>query len=375
MPAATKRKKASEAASTEPEQTVVGEVLPPAQTQSIAEYSATEAGLAALRELARGEIDVTTKHGMEKAREIRRTCVALRTGLDRRRKQLNEDDQARINARNAEAKRLTAIIEEVEAPQDQAIKAEEERVEAEKERKRQQEEARKRALQDRLNGIRMIPVDAVGRAAEDIAAMLSALTGQDFDDFDEVYRPDALEARDIAVAKLRDMHAAAVEAEARAAELAKQAAELERERQAEASRQAEARRKEEQEQQERAQKQAEEDRQRREQQEAEDAQRRERQRQEDEARETARKEQEERDRHARIAEEQRLAAANAELERKQREQAATEAAQRVEEENRVIASASLREAGQEAHELLCGLGQASHITTRKLAAALAKEEA
>ncbi|MEA3436552.1 MAG: hypothetical protein U9R43_08800, partial [Thermodesulfobacteriota bacterium] len=69
------------------------------------------------------------------------SCIRVRTGIDKRRKELNSKAQNEIKARNTAAKQLTAIIDPAETHLSALVKGEDNRIkaiEAEKE-KRQQE--------------------------------------------------------------------------------------------------------------------------------------------------------------------------------------------------------------------------------------------
>lgn len=308
------------------------EVLAPVST-AVAEYSATEAGLAALRQqLAEHHFDCTTTEGDKEARQSRRALVSLRTDLEAKRKELKAPLLERSRLIDDEAKRITGEIVKLEAPIDDAIRQEEARREAIRAERERIDRERKAANQARVDAIREIPLGCVGKSAAEIKANADAMTEADLSGLVEDFHEAAREAYAGAMAKLDDMHAAAVAQESEAARLAAEreaeaarlAAEREEQRQAQAAEQARldaeraelARDREAQEAALRAEQQrldaerAEADRLRREQQEREDAERAERQRQEDEARETERR---------RLAEE---------AERVQQERRASEAAER-----------------------------------------------
>lgn len=106
---------------------------------TIAEYSATEKGLALLRDkLKDAKYDVTTTAGMDLACKDRRECVTLRTSLEAKRKEIKAPALARCQQIDSEAKRIEAEIVALEGPINEQIKAEENR---KAEIKRQKEEA------------------------------------------------------------------------------------------------------------------------------------------------------------------------------------------------------------------------------------------
>jgi len=395
---------------------------------AIAEYSETERGLAELRgRLANVVFDVTTTKGLDEAKKARAECRGLRVGLDKLRKQLNEDDQRRIAIRNGKAKEITSQIEALEDPIDVQIKAREAQQEQARIERERAAAEQLRKINDAIANIERLPLDNLNSTAEELRAGIDALVADELQDFDEVHLPTAQAAKDASLTKLREMLAAREAAEAQAAQLAEQRAELER-LQAEA---------------------AERDRAAQTQREAEDAERRARElaaehvadlrdipaglvgkssdiirgaiveveaidpnhtrfgalrveadaakvavlskltgmleasvEQERIAAEQADRqrqldaqaaEQRQRQQEAEEAERARRAQEAAEAEERER-QAAEEAAQRQrEQEEDAIQRATLVEAATEAHAVLVELGHAAHITTRKLAAALAKE--
>jgi colicin import membrane protein len=356
------------------------EVLPPS-TSAIADYNATEARLAALREQYAGaKYDVTTGAGMKQAVEARRELRDLRVALEGKRKELKAPILERGKLIDAEAARITAELVALEDPIDQQIKDEEARKAREKAEREKAERERVAGIHAAIARINAIPTTLIGASAEAIAAALVDLEAEpvDEDAFNE-FLPQAQEAvrnvRDtLALQRQRQAdHEAAqeqlrrdqeelarirAEADARAAE-----AEAERKRKDEEAA-AERRRADEEAAAARAAAQAEQDARdaaaraereqaeadavaaRKAQQDREDAERAERQRQED-------------------AERERLA----EQARKDAEAAAAERA-RLEAEH--LQNVNLHDAAQSAHDLLAEVGYASHLTTRALAAALAR---
>lgn len=399
---------------------------------AVAEYSATERGLAELRQRLQGRVyEIATTKGMEEARKDRAELRGLRVGLDKLRKQLNEADQARINVRNGLAKEITARIAEMEDPIDAQIKAEEARKEQAKLERERAEAERLRRINDTIADIARLPLDYMSAAPDELQKAIDDLAGDTLDYFDDVHLPTAQAAKDASLTKLREMLDARVAAEAEAQRLAAERAELDRQRAED-----DARRKLEEEQQMAARLTAEHIQDLRdipaalvgkpseilraaiaeveaidprhprfgsrladadtakvatltklqgmleasEEQERVAAEQAERKRQLDAQAEAQRQAEEEAKARALAEQERREAAERAERERLEAEaaerdrQAAAEAAERArQQEEDAIQRATLREAAQEAHAVLCELGHAEHITTRKLAAALAKE--
>lgn len=366
------------------------EVLPLTTTE-VAEYSATAAGLAELRQQLEGAtFDCTTTAGDKLARESRMALVKLRTTLEAKRKELKAPLLERGKLLDDEAKRITGEIIALETPIDEQIKAEERRREAIRAERERAERERLAGIQRRIDLIRGVALEVVGAPESLLLDVIAELQARDLSaEFDEpAHLADAEAARTASLAKLEEVLAASRENARLAAELRAQREEQERQRQAEEQRLAAERAELERQRQEQAAADAEAARVRREQQEAEDAARREQQAREDAERaERQRIEDERRAAEAeaerveleRIAAAQREAiervAAEQEAERQRlaaaaRELAEQQAAERAAAEQAAIDNASLHDAARDAVELLREAGYAEHITTRKLAAAV-----
>jgi colicin import membrane protein len=332
---------------------------------TITEYSPTAQGLAELRQrLGAMVYDVTTGKGMDEAKKDRAIARSLRTNLETLRTQIKAPALERCRAIDAEAKRLTAEIEELEKPIDAQIKAEENRKALEKAAKEQAERDRITAINARFDSVKGFPLKAVGKTYAEIEALIeeveqtdTAFEGQDAAPNEAAMKHEvrlavahlraSLDARWLAdkeadeiAAKLKELDELREKAAAQQRELDR-LAQIERDRQAEEARQAEDAA--------RAARAAAEAIERQARQEAEakaEAERVERQRAEDAERAKAAKKLKE-DQAKAKAERDRLAKA-------------------------AIAGATLESAAREALALLEAVGYAEHLTTLKLAAALAK---
>ena len=98
----------------------------------IAEYNETAAAIAVLREKYCTVFDVTTTKGMEEAKKARAEVKGYRVALEKVRKEIKAPALERSRLIDEEAKRITAELQAIEEPIDQAIKAEEQRKEDEK---------------------------------------------------------------------------------------------------------------------------------------------------------------------------------------------------------------------------------------------------
>jgi hypothetical protein len=192
-------------------------------------YSATEAGLAALRrELAGKTYDLKTTKGDQEARADRLRCVTLRTTLEKKRKQFKEPALEFGKLIDAEAKRITTEIEKLEAPIDAAIKADEQRRAAEKAERERIEAARVQRQRDRIATIRGYVAKAAGLPSDRIAAGLEFLRTITIGDDYEEFAGEAEAAKQDVLAELQAMLTAARQKEADDAERERQRLENER---------------------------------------------------------------------------------------------------------------------------------------------------
>jgi hypothetical protein len=114
----------------------------------IQEYNQTAAALADLASRFKGVIyDVTKPADMDAARKARAEIRTYRTGLEAKRVEIKSPALERCRLIDAEAKRITAALVELEDPIDAQIKAEENRKEAEKQAAIRAEQARIEAEQ------------------------------------------------------------------------------------------------------------------------------------------------------------------------------------------------------------------------------------
>jgi colicin import membrane protein len=311
-------------------------------------------------------IDGSTTAGMKSLIAARAAWRDPRVAVEKARKEAKAPVLALGREIDAYAAELTDQLRIGEENYDAQIKKIEEAKAAERaERERIERENRQRQL-DRVIGIRAVPASLIGASVDEIDTATTVLLEDDLSDLDEVYLPDARQARDKAIEDLQVMRAQRAEADALAAELRQ----LQAEREAREAELAEQRQRE-------AEAQAA--------REAEEAQRkaaeaaahaaelaaeRERaaalQRQLDEqAAEQKRREDAETAERARIAQE----AAEAEAARERAE--AEERAQREREaQEQAIQQASVWEAMSEALALLESLGHGKSVPARKLRSAM-----
>jgi len=226
------------------------------EATGLALFNRTDEALALLQDRLKDRVyDIATVKGMDEAKKDRAELRSLRVNLDKMRKQLNEDDQARIKARNTRAGEITAKIEALEDPIDEQIKAEETRkAEARAERERE-EQQRLAAITAEISALQRWPLSALGSTAVQLELAIAVLSSNTLEQFDDVHLPTAQQAKDESLTVLNRMLAERRNLDERAAELAERnrlvEAEAEQRRQDQAKEDAE-----------RAERQAEEDRKR-----------------------------------------------------------------------------------------------------------------
>ncbi len=148
----------------------------PEAATAIAEYSATESALAAMRaELANTTWDLTTVAGNQEARASRMACVKLRTSLEAKRKDLKDPHLTAISFIDTEAKRITAAIVEIENPIDAVIKADEKRRQDEKDEAARQAQQAQALVDAEIDRIRNLPLKHIAAEASVIQAAIDSL--------------------------------------------------------------------------------------------------------------------------------------------------------------------------------------------------------
>lgn len=211
-------------------------------TTAITEYSPIEAGLADLRSRYAGVAwDLRTVAGNDAARKARKELVTLRTTLEDKRKAIKAPLLAQAKRVDDEAKRITGELLEIERPIDEQIKADESRREAERQAKIEAERRRMADIRARIEAITAKVTSALRLRksvfANAVLAELSAVE-IDADEFAE-FADEAKRTLAEGIKSVRAHVAGLQEAEAEAARLAAERAELERQKAEEAARRAE----------------------------------------------------------------------------------------------------------------------------------------
>lgn len=207
---------------------------------TIVEYQPTAAALDELRRrYANVAFDVATTVGNKAAREARRELVGLRTSLEAKRKELKAPALDYSRRIDAEAKRLTEAIAELEGPIDAQIKADEARRERERAEREAAERARVDAIVARIESIKAAVTRAVGRSSVVIQTEIDTLSTLEIDDSFEEFKGRAEQAKAESLTALHDLHVRTVAQEEEARRLRAEREELDRQQREEAARRAE----------------------------------------------------------------------------------------------------------------------------------------
>lgn len=169
-----------------------------AGTADIAEYSATEAALAMLREKYSVVPDANTDEGYALVKAGIKELTTLRTSLEAARKREKEPHLQAGRIIDAEAKRITEELVKLEDPMKAAKKEVDDRIE----RERQERIAR---LQVKVDAIVAMPGQVRGKSSQEIASMLDRVGEIDaMHDYYDLTK-EAVAARENALSELAQM--------------------------------------------------------------------------------------------------------------------------------------------------------------------------
>lgn len=217
---------------TQEEIEVADEVLDRAEInngQALVKYSKTEATLIDLRARYKdAKFDLTTTAGDKAARAARLELVTLRTGLEKKRKELKAPALDFTKLIDGEAARIKAEIEALENPINAQIVADEERRAGIKAEKDRLEAERVDALQKRLDAIRACATKAQGISAERIEKGIGMVEAIDVANGWEEFTVRAVTAKAETLSTMRELLEQAQAREAEAARVEQQRLENER---------------------------------------------------------------------------------------------------------------------------------------------------
>ena len=162
------------------------------QTSSLAEYSEIDAGIDALRQKYEGRVyDVTTTAGMKDAKIARAEVRGQRTELEKIRKAIKAPVIDRGRLIDSEAKRINAVLLEIEDPINVLIREQEAARAAEKAGREAAERRRVEDIQDRINELRFLLSEY--HPTEDIKEWWDKLAETHIDDTYGEFQSRALE--------------------------------------------------------------------------------------------------------------------------------------------------------------------------------------
>lgn len=208
--------------------------------RALVEFSAVEAGLAALRNDYQNVVfDVTTTAGMTDAKAARLALREPRYEIERIRKSAKAPLLALGKKLDSDAARITAEIEKLEGPIDQQIKVEEARKEAEKQAKIDAEVKRVADIRERIEELRGCQTLTIASGSMLISGHISDLEDLPVDESFAEFRQQADDAKTAGLARLHALLDAAAAHEQEQDRIKAERAELERLRAEQAARDAE----------------------------------------------------------------------------------------------------------------------------------------
>lgn len=210
-------------------------IAPAVAVTDIAEYRPHEEQIVRL-ETSYGKlvVDCSTSEGLANAKEVRVDIRDVRYALANTTKtalvpyqQKVKEAQARVNQVKEFGEALKDRVLAIEAPIDEAIKAEEKRVADAKAERERIEAERVEAIRAKITRFSSVAAAYANRSASDVASVLqnvkeSVILPEEYAEFEA----EGTIARDNAIEQLETLHRAAVEREEAAAKLAAQQKEL-----------------------------------------------------------------------------------------------------------------------------------------------------
>lgn len=211
-------------------------VAPAVAVTDIAEYRPHEEQIVRLEtSYAKLVVDCSTSEGLASAKEVRVDIRDVRYALANTTKtalvpyqQKVKEAQARVNQVKEFGEALKDRVLAIEAPVDEAIKAEEKRIADAKAERERIEAERVEAIRAKITRFASVAAAYASRSAADVANVLqnvkeSVILPEDYAEFEA----EGTIARDNAIEQLETLHRAAVDREEAAAKLAAQQKELE----------------------------------------------------------------------------------------------------------------------------------------------------
>lgn len=198
---------------------------------ALTEFNRVSAGLALLEKNYKGMLyETDTEIGLMHAKAARKAVRDPRLEVEKIRKAAKAPLLAVGRTLDAEANRITLELLALENPIDQQIKEQEQRVERERLARLEAERLRVVAITTKLNDIRGLVTIFSNQSPVAIAGAIETLTHLPIDDSFQEFRPQADDAKVATLAKLAELHTAAIDREAERERIAAERAELARRR-------------------------------------------------------------------------------------------------------------------------------------------------
>ncbi len=203
------------------------ELRPEPPTTSLAVFNPIASALAELRQRYEGlAFNLQTVKGNEEARQARAALVTLRNDADRAYTAWNAPILEQQKKAREMRDSIKAEVLALEQPIDEQIKADEARRAEEKRKRDEAERERVAANKGRIAAMFALPADVAGKKADDIHAALPRLEGLAGHAFDADFKDEAAAAYETVKVKLDAMLQAARAAEAEAERVRQEAARL-----------------------------------------------------------------------------------------------------------------------------------------------------
>lgn len=207
---------------------------------AVAEFDRVAAGLGELQKKYGSVVfDVTIPKGMEAAKDARQTVRALRYGIENKRTEGKAPLLALGRKLDADAKRITAQLMEIEDPIHLQIKTEEDRAEREKQERIAAEVRRVEGIQERIAELRGNTLLTATSGAALIQKHIDDLNALPVDDSFAEFFNQAQDAKNAGLYRLHVIYDAAIAHEAEQVRIASEREELARLKAAQAKRDAE----------------------------------------------------------------------------------------------------------------------------------------
>ena len=167
-------------------------------------YGITDAALEDLKN-AYGDLVVLVDDpiGYKDLTAAMREVRTIRTGVEKKRKELNKDAQEWIKNVNSEAARITSKIVAIENPLKENKKQIDDEIEKRKKEKALAEERRVKAISQKINEIYLIPQGKQYSSAKELKELLEFAMNINIDDTFDEFKEKAQDAKEEVIVDIR----------------------------------------------------------------------------------------------------------------------------------------------------------------------------